>query len=178
MAKAKPRKKPKPAEGFEGRRELQSAEVAAPYQPGRTERVQRNVRHDPLEHLMARRMISNAQKAAGDRYRELLDLATGSPIRAIDYERIRVDGSAPGEPITERQRRAVIELGRADLALGIQDASIVRAVIGVGESIEVVAERWAADYDRATGKAVREYVGQRFRDALSTLARAFGLGGA
>jgi hypothetical protein len=105
MAKAKLRKKPKAVEGFEGRRELREAEVAAPYQPGRTERVQRNIRHDPLEHLMARRMISNAQKAAGDRYRELLDLATGSPIRAIDYERIKVDSSAHGEPITERQRR-------------------------------------------------------------------------
>lgn len=144
--------------------------VDDPYERGAVREAVRSTRDDPLAGMHARRQIDDCQFAAGrlwQRHRENSQIGT---IRAIDPERIRVDGGRAPEPITDRQLKAFRALAGARAALGNADNRLVEDVLGHRAAIIEAAE------DRGfVTKHGREGVGRRFRAALNTLARLWGL---
>jgi len=144
-------------------------EVKDPYDGGRLI-VARSLRDDPLARLHDRHHIDDAQYAAGRAWQALYEAAEIGGARAIDPTREPVDGGGRiPEPITDRQRHAVRELGRLGRALGEQGDALVRDVLGRRLFIEQAAAR----REQFSRDAI-EYLGKRFRECLETLARNMG----
>lgn len=137
---------------------------------GQKIRVQRQLRGDPLARLHDRRQIDEAQYRAGRAFQRDCEAATRS-VRSLDLTRERVDGGAPGEPLTQAQVRARKRLTELEHVLGRTMHRVAQAVLVDGLSIETIAVQL---FDRA-GEASAKYYGRLFRDALDLLAAEYGL---
>ncbi|QPC45047.1 hypothetical protein HW532_21520 [Kaustia mangrovi] len=165
--------------GYDGRRELVSDEVEDPYFPGRRERVTRNARHDPIEHLYHKGKIGQAEREAGRRVRELVEALGLDAVRAIV-----LDGARGGGQRTEFADRR-IDAGRRMLALrldlGRRMTELLVRIAGYGETVTSVAIGEETDRaGRANGAcsdALRKNVGYLFRAALQDAAEHFGYAG-
>jgi hypothetical protein len=60
--------------------------------------------------------------------------------RAVDPTREYVDGGRAREPITERQRKAVLRLNRAERELGADGSALVHEVLILGMTMEQVGQ--------------------------------------
>lgn len=136
--------------------------------PGDKVVVLRNLRSDPLAQLQARGNIDDAQYAGGRDYQKYFERAE-SPIRAIDYGKVQVDGGLPPEDITDGQIKAVSKLKVAHEALGTAGTRIVQEVLVHGLSMEQVANA-----RNMNSLAYIKYFGKRFRECLETLAMVYG----
>lgn len=125
-----------------------------------------NLRESPLEWLAARKFIGPAQKRAGERFRACYEAATLGGGRAIDYTRPYVQTSGLGDPLTEQAHRAAQELAGVARMLGATGYALMIGVCGEGRSLDSMA------IDNS--EAARRYVGKRFRECLSDLARLWG----
>ena len=149
-------------------------DVDDPYatKPGEKVRVQRQLRADPLARLHSHGQIDQAQYEAGRTYqRDCETLSRG--VRSVDLTRERVDGGAPGEPLTDAQIRARKRLTEMERALGRTMHRVTQAVLVERMSMETIA---AQLFGRA-GEASVKYYGRLFRDALDVLAAEYGLAG-
>jgi hypothetical protein len=134
--------------------------------------VQRQLRADPLARLHSRRQIDEAQYRAGRAYQNDCE-ALSRGVRTLDLTRERVDGGAPGEPLTDAQVRARKRLSDMERVLGRTMHRVTQAVLVEGMSMETIA---AQLFDRA-GEVSTKYYGRLFRDALDVLAAEYGLAG-
>jgi hypothetical protein len=99
--------------------EVAAVEVDDPLalEPGEKIVTLRSIRNDPLGRLHSHRQIDEAQYQGGRAFQDDWEKAERGP-RAVDPTREYVDGGQAREPITERQRKAVLRLNRAERELG------------------------------------------------------------
>lgn len=152
--------------GMEGRFEVGHKRVESPYS-GETEIARVNVRHDALEHMHARRQITDAEKVAGDRFVCLCEMASIGGARAVDYSRTPVDGGRIADNLSDQVMSATKELAEVRKCLGETGMRILEMVLVSGLTIRQVA---AADAYTANRKRSELYAGRRFKEALGDLA--------
>lgn len=132
-------------------------------------RVLRATRDDPLAGMHARGFVDLAQLSAGRAWQQLWEDAELGAVRAIDPTKEPVDGHGPTrEAITDRRQHAMAELRLCAVLLGLEGDRLVRAVLAERLQIIAAAQRFGRP---------KKYTGQRFRECLETLARAWGLAG-
>lgn len=134
--------------------------------------VTRSVRDDILFGLKQRSQIDEGQYLAGRKYEAMLERSTLGGARAIDTTKEAVDGGRQYENLTESQIRAFWELDRAKRELGRDGDRLIRDILGARISFKA-----AASLRRFSGERGTNYVGRRFGECLTALARLWGFGG-
>jgi hypothetical protein len=177
MAKTKRRKPYDPTKAHDRRaRDLpRNAEVAAVevddplgLDPGDKIVTLRSLRNDPLGKLHARRQIDEAQYQGGRSFQNDWEKAERGP-QAVDPTREYVDGGQFREPITERQRKAVLRLNRIERELGADGSALTHEVLILGMTMEQVSQRRGLG-----GQRWLDYFAKRLRECLDRLALVYG----
>jgi hypothetical protein len=177
MAKAKRSKPYNPAMVHDRKsRDLpRNAEVAAievddplGLEPGDKIVTLRSIRNDPLARLHTHRQIDEAQYQGGRAFQADWERAERGP-QAVDPSREYVDGGQAREPITERQRKAVLRLNRVERELGADGSALVHEVLILGMTMEQITRRRAL-----RGQRWMDYFSRRFRECLDRLALIYG----
>jgi Domain of unknown function (DUF6456) len=177
MARARRNKQRKQAKVHDRRSQdlPRNAEVAAvevddplALEPGEKIVTLRSVRNDPLGRLHAHRHLDEAQFQAGRAFQDDWEKAERGP-QAVDPTREYVDGARAREPITERQRKAVLRLNRVNLELGADGSALVHDVLIRGLTMEQVGQRRALH-----GQRWIDYFAKRLRECLDRLALIYG----
>lgn len=128
----------------------------------------RSIRNDPLGRLHSRRQIDEAQYQGGRAFQDDWEKAERGP-QAIDPSRDHVDGGRAREPITERQRKAVLQLNRAERELGADGSALVHEVLVLGMTMEQLSQSRGLH-----GQRWIDYFARRFRECLDRLALIYG----
>lgn len=151
--------------------EVAAIEVDDPLalEPGEKIVTLRSLRNDPLGRLHSHRQIDEAQYRGGRAFQDDWEKAERGP-RAVDPTRDYVDGGRAREPITERQRKAVLRLNRAERELGADGSALVHDVLIKGLTMEQVGQR-----RELRGQRWIDYFARRFRECLDRLALVYGL---
>jgi hypothetical protein len=137
-------------------------------EPGEKIVVLRSIRNDPLARLHSHHQIDEAQYRGGRAFQDDWEKAERGP-RAIDPTREYVDGGQAREPITERQRRAVLRLNRIERELGADGIVLVHEVLVLGFTMEQVGQRRGL-----RGQRWMDYFAKRMRECLDRLALTYG----
>src|SRR3979490_1424136 len=149
MPRAKGKKLHSPAKVHDRRSRdlLRNAEVAAievddplALEPGEKIVTLRSLRNDPLGRLHSHRQIDEAQFQGGRAFQDDWEKAERGP-QAVDPTREYVDGARAREPITERQRKAVLQLNRATRELGADGSTLVHEILIMGMTMDQVGQR-------------------------------------
>lgn len=144
--------------------------VDDPYEAGAKIQAIASLRDDPLGRLHARDQIDQAQYEAGRHWQRLWSDAQIGGLKAMDTTKEPVDGGRTvSEPFTDRNRRAIRELGRLSRVLGLEGESLVRDVLGN----RMFADQVAASRGISSRRGIA-YISARFRECLETLATEFG----
>jgi hypothetical protein len=114
------------------------------------------------------RQIDEAQYRGGRSFQDDWEKAERGP-QAVDPAREYVDGGRPREPITERQRRAVLRLNRAERELGADGSALVHEVLILGMTMEQVGQRRGLRTQRW-----KDYFARRLLECLDRLALIYG----
>ena len=131
----------------------------------------RALRDDPLGLMHARKQIGEAQYRAGREWQRTHEAAGVGRLRSSGDIREHVDGGQiASDGITDHQRQAIARLAAWDRALGAQGARLVAAVLADKRSIRDIADNSGL----MPGKAATTFMGHRFRECLSTLAKMMG----
>ena len=117
----------------------------------------RSIRNDPLARLHSRGQINEAQYRGGRAFQNDWERAERGP-QAVDPTREYVDGGTSREPITERQRKAVLRLGHVERELGADGIVLVHEVLVHGLTMEQVGQRRGL-----RGQRWMDYFSKRFR---------------
>jgi hypothetical protein len=143
-------------------------EVDDPYARGERISALASLRDDPLRGLWVRHQIDDAKYVAGRRWQRYYEIAEIG-MHSHDLHE-RVDGGGNGiEILTEKRVNAMGQLRRCRGVLGDVGDSLVRDVLGRGLClIEVASSRGLST------KRGQEYLGQRLRECLESLAKTFG----
>lgn len=128
----------------------------------------RSIRSDPLGRLHAHHQIDEAQYRGGRAFQNDWERAERGP-QAMDPTRDYVDGARAREPVTESQRRAVLQLNRVERELGTDGAALVHDVLILGLTMDQIGERRAVRTQRWN-----DYFARRFRECLDRLALIYG----
>jgi hypothetical protein len=150
--------------------EVAAVEVDDPLalEPGEKIVALRSIRNDPLGRLHAHRHLDEAQYQGGRAFQDDWEKAERGP-QAVDPAREYVDGVQAREPITERQRKAVLRLNRANRELGADGSALVHQVLILGMTMEQVGLR-----RELHGQRWIDYFSKRFRECLDRLALIYG----
>jgi hypothetical protein len=116
--------------------------------------------------------VSDAQMSAGRRFQALYARAEIGGGGAIRYDKPKVDGGFPMDPLTEDVMQARQELSGIAGVLGQIDYPLVSRIVGDGRTLEAEAATGAWP-----GEKPEKYVGRRVRDALEALAYHWGATG-
>jgi hypothetical protein len=177
VPRAKRYKLPKSAKAHDRRSQdlPRNAEVAAievddplGLEPGEKIVTLRSIRNDPLARLHSHRQIDEAQYRGGRAFQDDWEKAERGP-QAVDPAREYVDGGRMREPITERQRKAVLRLNRTERELGADGATLVHEVLILGLTMEQISQRRGV-----TGQRWIDYLSKRFKECLDRLALIYG----
>src|SRR5450432_3377458 len=117
--------------------EVASIEVDDPLalEPGEKIVTLRSIRNDPLARMHTHRQIDEAQYQGGRAFQDDWEKAERGP-QAVDPSREYVDCAQMREPITERQRKAVLRLNRAERELGADGSALVHEGLIFGLTLE------------------------------------------
>jgi hypothetical protein len=150
--------------------EVAAIEVDDPLglEPGEKIVTLRSLRNDPLGRLHSHRHIDEAQYQGGRAFQDDWEKAERGP-KAVDPTREYVDGGRAREPITERQRKAVLRLNRAERELGADGSALVHEVLILGMTMEQVGQRRGLP-----GQRWIDYFARRFKECLDRLALLYG----
>jgi hypothetical protein len=150
--------------------EVASVEIDDPLalEPGEKIVALRSIRNDPLGRLHSHHHIDEAQYRGGRAFQDDWEKAERGP-RAVDPTREYVDGGQAREPITERQRRAVLRLNRVERELGADGIVLVHEVLVLGLTMEQVGQRRGL-----RGQRWKDYFARRFQECLDRLALIYG----
>jgi hypothetical protein len=135
---------------------------------GNRQRMYRQLRDDPLARLHSHRQIDDAQYQAGRRYQGDFE-ASQISVAAVDPTREPVDGGRIAEPFGERRMRALKSLARADAALGLRGAILMRYFLLERMPIRAIAAAHAI-----TKRTHVEHLGWEIARHLDTLALHYG----
>jgi hypothetical protein len=154
---------------------LRNAEVAAievddplGLEPGDRIVTLRSIRNDPLGRLHSHRQIDEAQYRGGRAFQDDWEKAERGP-QAVDPGREYVDGGQMREPITERQRKAVLRLNRVERELGADGSALVHEVLILGMTMDQVGQRRGLRSQRWS-----DYFARRLQECLDRLALIYG----
>jgi hypothetical protein len=154
---------------------LRNAEVAAVevddpmgLDPGDKIVTLRSIRNDPLARMHAHRQIDEAQYQGGRAFQDDWEKAERGP-QAVDPSREYVDCAQMREPITERQRKAVLRLNRTGRELGADGSALVHEVLVLGLTMEQIGQR-----RDLRGQRWIDYLAKRFKECLDRLALIYG----
>jgi hypothetical protein len=150
--------------------EVAAIEVDDPLglEPGEKIVTLRSLRNDPLGRLHSHHQIDEAQYQGGRAFQDDWEKAERGP-QAVDPTREYVDGGQAREPITERQRKAVLRLNRAERELGADGSALVHEVLILGMTMEQVGQRRGL-----LGQRWIDYFARRFKECLDRLALLYG----
>jgi hypothetical protein len=150
--------------------EVASVEIDDPLalEPGDKIVALRSIRNDPLGRLHSHHQIDDAQYRGGRAFQDDWEKAERGP-RAVDPTREYVDGGQAREPITERQRRAVLRLNRVERELGADGIVLVHEVLVLGLTMEQIGQRRGL-----RGQRWKDYFARRFQECLDRLAQTYG----
>ena len=150
--------------------EVAAIEVDDPLalEPGEKIVTLRSIRNDPLARLHSHHQIDDAQYQGGRAFQNDWERAERGP-QAVDPSREYVDGVQTREPITERQRQAVLRLNRIERELGADGSALVHEVLILGMTMEQIGQRRAL-----RGQRWNDYFARRFRECLDRLALIYG----
>ena len=150
--------------------EVAAIEVDDPLglEPGEKIVTLRSLRNDPLGKMHSHRQIDEAQFQGGRAFQDDWEKAERGP-QAVDPTREYVDGGGMREPITERQRKAVLRLNRAERELGADGSALVHEVLIMGLTMEQVGQR-----REVRGQRWIDYFARRFKECLDRLALIYG----
>jgi hypothetical protein len=123
-----------------------------------------NSKEDYISRLWGRGEINDGQKLAADRIRAAFEAMGGSGAGGIDYEKTRVDGGSPSEPISDRSLRAADTMRQSVLCLGPVGHVLI---INIAAQGMIPTKMSLSDYRRRAIKA-------EFMDGLEALAVQFG----
>ena len=123
---------------------------------------------DPLGKLHSHRHIDEAQFQGGRAFQDDWEKAERGP-QAVEPTREYVDSGRGREPITERQRKAVLRLNRAERELGADGSALVHEVLILGMTMDQIGQRRGLRGQRWT-----DYFSRRFRECLDRLALIYG----
>ena len=177
MPRAKRRKPHDPAKVHDRRSRdlLRNAEVAAVevddpmgLEPGDKIVTLRSIRNDPLARLHSHRQIDEAQYRGGRAFQDDWERAERGP-QAVDPGSEHVDGGQIREPITERQRKAVLRLNRAERELGADGSALVHEVLISGMTMEQIGQRRGLRSQRWM-----DYFARRLQECLDRLSLLYG----
>jgi hypothetical protein len=177
VARAKRNKVHRPAKLYDRRSqdlprnaEVATIEVDDPLalEPGEKIVTLRSIRNDPLGRLHSHRQIDEAQYQGGRAFQNDWEKAERGP-QAVDPTREHVDGGQMREPITERQRKAVLRLNRAERELGADGSALVHEVLILGMTMEQIGQRRGL-----RGQRWIDYFARRLRECLDRLALIYG----
>lgn len=139
--------------------------------PGDKIVVLRSTRNDPLADMKSKGQIDQCDYVAGRHWQAAYENSEIGNVRAIDPGKEAVDGGRLPEVLTDRQRKAVVDLKNAAKELGREGNELIHAALGQSLSMKQIAiNRRHGVYSEAEHK----YVGKRFRECLRTLAVRFG----
>jgi hypothetical protein len=146
--------------------EVVAVEVDDPLalEPGEKIVTLRSIRNDPLGRLHSHRQLDEAQYQGGRAFQADWEKAERGP-QAVDPTREYVDGVR----ITERQRKAVLRLNRAERELGADGAALVHEVLILGMTMEQIGQRRGLRAQRWL-----DYFARRFQECLDRLALIYG----
>ena len=135
------------------------------------------LRDDPLGHMYHKGRheirLGRAQYMAGRKWQETYEAAGIGRVRSPSDIREHVDGGGIAHSgATDRQMRAHKLLKDYADTLGREGARLVEAVLADKCTLRQMAQRIHGQASAANIK----YVGRRFRECLSTLAKEMGLG--
>lgn len=131
----------------------------------------RSLRDDPFGQMHARRQIGSAQYRAGREYQATFEAAGVGRLRSPGDIREHVDGGQiASDGMTDHQLAAAKRLARWRYRLGREGAALVDAVLIGKQTLRDIADEGSA----MPGKAATTYLGHRFRECLTTLARDMG----
>lgn len=144
-------------------------EVENPNKPDEKIVVWRSTR-DPLFMMYAKGDIDEAQRLAGEHWRECYRLCEIGGLRGQDMTREYVDTSpaVQYEPVSDRQIRAAKDLKKASQQLGVIGEWLIHRILGDGLFPNQVAELMGYKSERKIA-----FYAERFREALQTLALTF-----
>ena len=150
--------------------EVAAIEVDDPLglEPGEKIVTLRSLRNDPLGKMHSHRQIDEAQFQGGRAFQDDWEKAERGP-QAVDPTREYVDGGRAREPITERQRKAVLRLNRVERELGADGSALVHEVLIMGLPMEQVGQR-----REVRGQRWIDYFARRFKECLDRLALIYG----
>jgi hypothetical protein len=150
--------------------EVAAVEVDDPLALGPGEKIVtlRSIRSDPLGRMHSHRHIDEAQFQSGRAFQDDWEKAERGP-QAVDPTREYVDAARSREPITERQRKAVLRLNRVTRELGADGSVLVHEILILGLSMEQVGQRRGL-----RGQRWIDYFAKRFRECLDRLAQIYG----
>jgi hypothetical protein len=154
---------------------LRNAQVAAVevddpmgLEPGDKIVTLRSIRNDPLGRLHSHRQIDEAQYQGGRAFQDDWEKAERGP-QAVDPGREYVDGGEMREPITERQRKAVLRLNRVERELGADGSALVHEVLISGMTVQQIGQRRGLSSQRWI-----DYFARRLQECLDRLALIYG----
>jgi hypothetical protein len=147
--------------------EVATVEIDDPLalEPGEKIIALRSIRNDPLARLHSHHQIDEAQYRGGRAFQDDWEKAERGP-RAVDPTREYVDGGRAREPITERQRRAVLRLNRIEHELGADGIMLVHEVLLLGLTMEQIGLRRGL-----RGQRWKDYFSRRFQECLDRLGK-------
>lgn len=165
---AKAARKAKSASGDHGPQIVPGTKtVDDPMQPGQKLKATVNLAEHPLEMMLARQRLTQAQYEAGIRFRAIYEHAMIGPGRGIDPGKIKVDGGKLGDPLSDAVLHAHYELRRILPRLGKIGFDIAVKVCGQGLAVRELARRWPGG-DSEKLKAA--FLGPRLKETLDVLA--------
>src|SRR5215207_629781 len=154
---------PKPGPGYDGRLQEGIARVDDPFEPGAKRAVVVNL-HDVLIQWRARRAIDESQFEAGRWFQALYKRAMIGAVGALQYDKTRVDGGYPMDPLSAQVMEASEELQTIAVLVGVLiDFPLLCRVLGAEVPLAEEAKRW-------DGESPERYVARRLRTALHTIA--------
>lgn len=144
--------------------------VADPYD-GKPLTVAKNARVHPLDQMQARGRLTDAQKAAGDRFLAIYDRSQIGGARAIDYSQLKVDVSFVHRGLDPSVMAATNQMTMICQAVGRRAYKLLVLVIGQRHGIFDLARRLDGTVDRPHA----EHLSRSFKESLDDLADHFGV---
>ena len=168
----------RPPAKFDGKRELQSAQVDSPYgtrkKDGKValEPVLVNIRESSTATAVARKHLTEEQGRASDRFRAIYEALEGQLGQAMDLTRPTVDTSGPVDGVAERVVAAGDEMNKICGMLGFTGHAVVRRFAGEGWGVKRIAAHLSG-HPQPTKATIKKY-STILRLNLDTLALHFG----
>lgn len=149
--------------------EFGSVAIIDPYS-GKVEIKARNIRNHPLDHMMARGRITDAQLEAGNRFLLIWERSEIGGARAIDPGQIKVDTSYWHRGLALGVMAATADLNAIETKLGRRAYTLLVRIIGHRQSpFDLVRDAGGGVYAPAAA-----HISASFKEALDDLAVHFG----